>query len=127
MLVACADRSRPRAQYGSRSDRYALIAALGEKKHVEMREVSVSYMLAGEGEALGVNNTDPFATKPTADDDWVKEGPHLMVLVPDATGHDNFSTNPTDPVYVMWKGTPYANIIVEVGAEGTADMPHASH
>ena len=95
----------------------ALLAALGEKKPVEVKELSVSYMLAGEGEALGVSNTDPFATKPSADNDWVKEGPHLMILVPDAAALEGLSTNPADPVYVMWKGTPYAHIMVKVGAE----------
>ena len=43
----------------------------------------MSYMLAGEGEAIGVSNSDPFATDPATKDDWVKEGPHLMILVPD--------------------------------------------
>ena len=100
----------------------AVLAALGEKKPVEVKELSVSYMLAGEGEALGASNTDPFATTPTDDNDWVKEGPHLMILVPDAAILEGVSTNPADPVYAMWKGTPYAHIMVKVGATGAADM-----
>ncbi len=83
-----------------------LLDAAMNKKPIDVKEFSISYMLAGEGEAIGVSNTDPFATKPTDDNDWVKEGPHLMILVPDAAALEGLSTNPKDPVYVMWKGTP---------------------
>ena len=93
----------------------ALLAALMKKEPIKVKEFSVSYMLAGEGEAIGVSNTDPFATKPTSDNDWVKEGPHLMILVPDQAILEGLSTNPNDPVYVMWKGTPYAHIMVKAG------------
>ena len=71
-------------------------------------------MMAGEGEALGVSNLDPFATEPTDENQWVKEGPHLMILVPDSGILEGLSTDPTDPVYVMWKNTPYAHIMVKV-------------
>ncbi len=74
-------------------------------------------MLAGEGEALGVSNKDPYATAPTDDNDWVKEGPHLMIVVPDAAALEGLSTNPKDPVYVMWKGAPYAHIMVKIAPE----------
>ncbi len=40
-------------------------------------------MLAREGTALGVSNSDPYAAEPEKSDDWVKEGPHLMIVVPD--------------------------------------------
>lgn len=82
-----------------------------------MEEFSISYMLAGEGEAIGVSNTDPFATEPTADNDWVREGPHLMILVPDSAALEGLSTDPRDPVYVMWKDTPYAHIMVKIAPE----------
>lgn len=93
----------------------ALLAALQKREPVKVKEFSVSYMLAGEGEAIGASNKDPFATQPTDDNDWVKEGPHLMILVPDPALLEGLSTNPTDPVYVMWKGTPYAHIMVKIG------------
>ena len=51
----------------------ALLAAWMEKAPLEVKEFSVSYMLAGEGDAIGVSNTDPFATEPTDDNDWIKE------------------------------------------------------
>ena len=95
----------------------ALLAALMAQEDFESTEFSVSYMLAGEGEALGTSNSDPFATDPTAVDDWVKEGPHLMITVPDPSILDGLSTDPSDPVYVMWKGTPYAHIMVRIEEE----------
>ncbi len=95
----------------------ALLAALGKREPFKVKQFSVSYMLAGEGEAIGVSNSDPFATKATHEHDWVKEGPHLMILVPDPALLEGLSTNPKDPVYVMWKGTPYAHIMVKVADE----------
>ena len=92
-----------------------LIAAVTTKAPIEVTEFSLSYMMAGEGEALGVSNVDPFATEPTDDNQWVKEGPHLMILVPDSAMLEGLSADPTDPVYVMWKGTPYVHIMVKVG------------
>ena len=91
-----------------------LIAALMNKQKPEIKEFSVSYMLAGEGEAAGVSNIDPYATAPTKDNDWIKEGPHLMIIVPDASLLEGVSTNPNDPVYVMWKGTPYAHLMIKL-------------
>ncbi len=94
-----------------------LLAAMLSEKPIDVKEFSISYMLAGEGEALGVSNVDPFATEPTDENQWVKEGPHLMILVPDAAALEGLSTDPKDPVYVMWKGTPYAHIMVKIAEE----------
>ncbi len=95
----------------------ALIAAWQKREPIEVKEFSLSYMLAGEGDAIGVSNTDPFARTSTDDNDWVKEGPHLMILVPDPAALEGLSTDPADPVYVMWKGTPYAHIMVKVSED----------
>ncbi len=92
------------------------IAAVMSKEPIDIQEFSLSYMMAGEGEALGVSNLDPFAAEPTDDNQWVKEGPHLMILVPDSSTLEGLSTDPNDPVYVMWKNTPYAHIMVKLGA-----------
>ncbi len=94
-----------------------LLDAMLNKKPIDVKEFSVSYMLAGEGEALGVSNKDPYATEPTDDNDWVKEGPHVMITVPDPAILEGLSTDPRDPVYVMWKGTPYAHIMVKIAEE----------
>ena len=94
-----------------------LLHAMLNKQPIDVKEFSISYMLAGEGDAIGVSNTDPHATKPTDDNDWIKEGPHLMILVRDAAALEGLSTSPKDPVYVMWKGTPYAHIMVKIAPE----------
>jgi hypothetical protein len=95
----------------------ALLGALMKKEPFDPEVFSVSYMLAGEGDAIGTSNTDPFATGPTDDNDWIKEGPHLMIIVPEPEILEGLSTDPNDPVYVMWKGTPYAHIMVKIAAE----------
>ena len=93
----------------------ALIGAMLAKEKFESNQFSVSYMLAGEGSALGVSNSDPYATDPAKSDDWVKEGPHLMIVVPDRSILEGLSRDPNDPVYVMWGDTPYAHIMVKIG------------
>jgi len=90
-----------------------LISAVFNKQEPKSDSFSVSYMLAGEGTAIGVSNTDPYATDASRDD-WVKEGPHLMIMVPDRAILKGMSTNPNDPVYVMWADTPYAHIMVKI-------------
>ena len=76
--------------------------------------VGVMYMLEGGTDA---SNTDPYATAPTADNDWVKTGPHLMVVgSPDVLkGHPSGAKPDTKAPYVMWAGTPYAHLMVPVG------------
>jgi hypothetical protein len=95
----------------------ALINAMMNKKEFKANKFSVSYMLDGEGSALGFSNSDPYAKDPQKSDDWVKEGPHLMIIAPDRAMLEGLSTDPKDPVYVMWKDTPYAHIMVKVAAE----------
>ena len=75
--------------------------------------LGISYMLAGDE---GASNTDPYAEGPTDDNEWIREGAHLMILAPAAL----LEAHPTDPdnggPYVMWKGTPYAHLMVPVGS-----------
>ncbi len=70
-----------------------------------------SYMLQGD---MPVSNVDPFAAGPTADNEWLPNaGPHVMILVPDARMLEGISTDPHNGgPWVMWKGTPYAHIMV---------------
>ena len=78
----------------------------------------IAYMLHGD---KGVSNTDPFATGPTADNHWIKTGPHVMVLLPDPKLLDSYPTDPNNGgPFVMWKGTPYAHIMVPVTSVGAA-------
>ena len=75
-------------------------------------KVGFMYMLAGGTDA---SNTDPYATKP--DKDWVKTGPHVMVVGAEAAFYDQYpkDANPDTSVpYVMWPGTPYQHLMVPV-------------
>lgn len=80
------------------------------KKPFKAETVGISYMLAGDG---GASNIDPYAEGPTDDNDWIVEGPHLMIIVPDPASLEGISTDPHNGgPYVMWKGSDYAHIMV---------------
>jgi len=66
-------------------------------------------MLMGDG---GVSNSDPMHANPPEADDFIQEGAHLMVILPEAMLDgisDDYTTG--DP-YVMWRGTPYVHLMV---------------
>lgn len=71
------------------------------------------YMLEGGTDA---SNTDPYATQPTAENAWIKTGPHIMIV----GAKDILAGYPAGPKpdtaapYVMWAGTPYAHLMVPV-------------
>jgi hypothetical protein len=75
--------------------------------------VGLMYMLEGGTDA---SNTDPYAKQPTADNDWVKTGPHIMVVGSKdiLAGHPSGGKPDTSVPYVMWAGTPYAHLMVPV-------------
>lgn len=82
------------------------------REPVEIDRVGVSYMLEGDA---GGSNVDPFAEGPTPDNEWVTEGPHLMVIVPNLEDLEGLPTDPDNGgPYVMWRGTPYAHIMIPV-------------
>lgn len=73
----------------------------------------VMYMLEGGTDA---SNTDPYATKPTASNDWIKTGPHIMIVGSKEmlAGYPSGTKPDTSAPYVMWAGTPYAHLMVPV-------------
>ena len=80
----------------------------------------IAYMLKGD---KGASNTDPFATGPTATNDWTVSPSHIMVLYADTKLLDAFPTDPKNGgPWVMWKGTPYAHLMVPVAPAKTAKM-----
>ena len=82
------------------------------KKPFKTNSIGIGYMLAGD---TGASNIDPYATGPTADNQWVAEGPHIMVIVPDPRQLEGLPTDPNSGgAYVMWKGTPYTHIMIPV-------------
>jgi hypothetical protein len=81
----------------------------------KLSAVGVAYMLKGD---RGASVTDPFAkTAETAKNaqDWVVAGPHIMVTTPNTASLNALPGAPTGGTpWVMWKGTPYAHIMVPV-------------
>ena len=88
------------------------------KKPFKTNSTGIGYMLAGD---TGASNIDPYATGPTADNQWVAEGPHIMVIVADPGQLEGLPTDPNSGgAYVMWKGTPYAHIMIPVAQRPAA-------
>lgn len=91
----------------------SLMMAVGSKADFKTDKVGIAYMLAGDD---NINNNDPYDTKPDPGEVWVQEGPHLMIIVPDPAALKGLSDDPDNGgPYVMWKGTPYAHIMIPVG------------
>ena len=77
-------------------------------------KIGFMYMLQGGTDA---SNTDPYATKPTSSNHWIKTGPHVMVVGADQAFYDQYpkGADPDTKVpYVMWAGTPYQHLMVPV-------------
>lgn len=73
--------------------------------------VGVMYMLEGGTDA---SNTDPYAKQPTADNNWIQTGPHVMIVGSKEVlaGYPSGAKPDTSAPYVMWAGTPYAHLMV---------------
>jgi hypothetical protein len=76
-------------------------------------KVGFMYMLAGGTDA---SNTDPYATSPTETNNWIKTGPHVMVMnaMDMMAGYPTDANPDTSKPYVMWSGTPYAHLMLPV-------------
>jgi hypothetical protein len=76
-------------------------------------KVGLMYMLAGGTDA---SNTDPYATKPTKENHWVKTGAHVMVVGSKSLleGYPHDADPDTKKPYVMWAGTPYEHLMIPV-------------
>lgn len=92
--------------------------AMQAQQTPKLTATGVAYMLQGD---RGVSNSDPMATAPTATNNWVKTPAHVMLAFADPQALDAY---PTDPMnggpWVMWKGTPYAHLMVPVSVTQTA-------
>src|SRR5499425_1711641 len=97
------------------------------KKQTPPDKPGITYMLRGD---QGASNTDPTATKKTADNHWVVTGPHIMIVgagVKELGLPDSADADPSKP-YVMWPNTPYAHAMIPVsgGAAHAAASANAS-
>lgn len=94
----------------------AWLDAYANQRPPNVTGVGLAYMLAGDSPDGGASNTEPFDARPTAGNDWMVEGPHVMMIVPDPA---HLASIPAEHhaggPYVMWKGTPYAHIMMPIG------------
>lgn len=75
--------------------------------------IGTSYMLQG---GYFASNSDPSIQTPAEGDDWLFDGPHLMMVVPDPAMLEGYPTeHGTGGPYVMWAGTPYAHLMIPTG------------
>jgi len=91
----------------------AWLDAYLNKKDPPRDKVGIVYMLAGGTDA---SNTDPYATAPTATNNWIKTGPHVMVVGAKGLleGYPRDANPVTSSPYVMWAGTPYEHLMLPV-------------
>ena len=87
------------------------------KKQPNITRMGIGYMLQGGSPE---SNTDPYASGPTSDNEWMTEGaPHIMVLVPNAAALAGLPTSPkAGGPWVMWRGTPYVHIMIPTAKKG---------
>lgn len=86
-----------------------------QKKAPPPQKLGFIYMLRGDN---GASNTDPYATEEAAGNNWVKTGPHVMIVGAEAKNMfaaypREAKADPTKP-YVMWPGTPYEHLMLPV-------------
>jgi hypothetical protein len=85
------------------------------KKPFTTNRLGISYMLAGDE---GASNIDPYAEGPSDENEWVVEGPHLMLIAPEPSMLSGISLHQGEGgPYVMWNGTPYAHVMVPVDSK----------
>ena len=86
-------------------------AWMSQQDAPDVSGLGVGYMLKGDFPA---SNTDPFATGPTDDNEWMIDGgPHVMLIVADPAELEGISTDPNNGgPWVMWKGTPYVHLMI---------------
>lgn len=90
------------------------VMAWVQKKQPASGKVGLVYMLEGGTDA---SNTDPYATKPMPNNNWIKTGPHVMIVGADQAFYDMYPREAkpdTAAPYVMWPGTPYNHLMVPV-------------
>ena len=84
------------------------------KKTPPPGKVGFMYMLAG---GVDASNTDPHAMAPTTENNWVRTGPHVMVVgAKDMMGGYPRTQPPdTSKPYVMFPDTQYEHLMLPVG------------
>jgi hypothetical protein len=95
--------------------------ALVNRRVPNITRTGFGYMLVGDSPA---SNTDPFATGPTEDNEWMDHAvPHLMIVFPTAEALEGLtSDHKNGGPWVMWRDTPYVHVMVPMPRHGMAGM-----
>ena len=86
-----------------------MMMAMGAGESFEADGIGISYMLQGDA---GVSNSNPAHPMGKDAPDFIKEGAHLMVIVPKAMLEGITDDPHAGGPYVMWGDTPYAHIMI---------------
>ncbi|RLQ22990.1 hypothetical protein DWB85_05890 [Seongchinamella sediminis] len=86
-----------------------MMQAMGQQADFEASGIGISYMLQGDA---GVSNSNPMHPMGKNAPDFIKEGAHLMVIVPKAMLEGITDDPHGGGPYVMWGDTPYAHIMI---------------
>jgi hypothetical protein len=90
---------------------------------LDIDEIGIGYMMMGDQGGPNTSVADA-ADGPTADNDWVIAGPHLMIVAPDSSLLSHFPTDPeAGGPFVMWRGTGLAHVMIPI-YEGSMTMPY---
>lgn len=84
------------------------------KKPFKTTTAGLGYMLQGGG---AVSETDPYQMTPGPNEQWTPDPPHLMLIASTTAELANLPSSKKDAgggPWVMWKGTPYAHVMVPV-------------
>jgi hypothetical protein len=89
------------------------VAALIGRKDPPAGKIGFMYMLRGGTDS---SNTDPFATKPEPNNNWVETGPHVMIVGAKGMmeGYPRDPKPDTSQPYVMYANTPYEHLMLPV-------------
>jgi hypothetical protein len=69
-------------------------ACMMQKKDCKPSHFGLAYMLAGDPPSDASSNIDPFTTVAAADNQWVTEGPHVMIVGRDPAMLEGISAAP---------------------------------
>jgi len=88
-----------------------MMGAVSTKAPFTATKMGFSYMLKGDG---GVSNSTPYHADHMNAPDFIKEGPHLMIILPKASLKGITNDPHAGGPYVMWGETDYAHIMIPV-------------
>ncbi len=89
----------------------AMMQAMGNNADFTPEGMGISYMLQGDA---GVSNSHPMHPMGKDAPDFIKEGAHLMLILPKEMLKGITDDPHQGGPYVMWGDTPYAHIMIPI-------------